>query len=53
MIENGGIVDIIVLLIFLNLVGFGNDFILILLGSIDLFEGSVVLLIVVDSVGNM
>lgn len=36
-----------------NLLDLGNDIMLVILGNIDLFEGVVVVIIVIDSNGDM
>lgn len=52
-IDNGGVVDIIVFMFILENFGSMGDIILIFLGIIDFFEGSMVMFVVIDSVGNM
>lgn len=47
----GGSVDIIVFVIILDLFGIGNDNMFIISGNIDLVVGSIVIIIVIDSVG--
>lgn len=52
-IDNGGVVDIIVFMFILENFGSMGDIIFMFLGIIDFFEGSMVMFVVIDSVGNM
>lgn len=40
-------------IVIVNLLDLGNDIMLVILGNIDLFEGVVVVIIVIDSNGDM
>lgn len=53
MVDNNGIVDIILFVINLELVVSGNDVMLILSGIIDLLEGVIIILVVIDVGGNV
>lgn len=48
-----GDINFVVFILFLDFFGLGNDMMLIILGNIDLVLGSIVMLIVIDSVGNI
>lgn len=52
-IDNNGIVDIVVFVILLDVLGLNNDIMLIILGIMDLVIGESVMLLIIDNVGNM